>query len=195
MTVTDQDIRALTFLACRSRPHGARQWKESEVAAEIAKLHHRSLGDVILAVTRAAIDRSAERPSVITSLGSHWRDTRIEQAFVPQTMTSTERCSICGYSESACAIRHDKDDHEFESAAMAAKRRAEGDPEAAATAVAALKAGIEPMEVKPVKSLAEIEAERPGFAGRLAAIQAALPAPPLQEPEPDQPTPNDQEAS
>lgn len=83
MTLTDQHIRALTFLACDTRPHGARQWRADEVYAEIAKVRDRNLGAVICAVTRAAMDRGAERPAVISSAGSHWSDTMLP-TFKPQ---------------------------------------------------------------------------------------------------------------
>lgn len=185
MTVTKPQAQMLATLACDSRPIGARQWQPDDVMAEIEKVRGRSLPAVICGVIRCAMDRGAERPSCISSPGSHWSDTRIEQAFVPQTMTAGERCSICSMTEAACRIRHSTDDHEFESAAMAARRKSEGDPEGLTKAIAALKAGIEPTEEAHVKTLKEIKAERPGFAERLAAIEAKHPLPSLQEPQPE----------
>lgn len=188
MGVTKDQAQMLTALACASRPIGARQWNPDDVMAEVAKLHDRNLPSVVCAVIRAAMDRGAERPSVIPSAGSHWSDTMMPAAFVPVIVESTERCSICSMAERDCRARHSTDDHEFESAVMAAKRRAEADPEAVTTAINALKAGIEPTEVAPTKTLAELTAERPEFAARLAAIQAKHPSPPMREPEP-QPEP------
>jgi hypothetical protein len=74
-------------------------------------------------------------------------------------------------SETACRIRHSVDDHEFRSAAQAAKEAEAGDPAAMTTVIHALKASIEPTVEPPVKTLDELKAERPGFAERLRRVQ------------------------
>lgn len=182
MTITKDQAQMVANLATACRPTGARQWNPADVMAEIEKLRDRSLATVVCAVIRAAADRDAKRPSVIGSGGSHWSDSQMPTTFVPQTLDRTGRCSVCSHSEEVCRMRW-AGDHEFESVAIAAKRRAEADPAALQGAVEALKAGIEPLEIAATKTLAELEAERPEFAARLAALQAKHPVPPLQEPE------------
>lgn len=184
MSVNTQQMRALTFLAKGCRPSGATPWDEAGTMAAIERVADRDLAEVTMAVIRAARDRGCDTPGVIPTAGEHWREQLAPLPFTPRTMDASERCSVCSMTEAACRIRHSVDDHEFESAAMAAKRRAEADPAAVSGAVAALKAGIEPLVVPRVKSLEEIKAERPGFAERLAAIEARLPTPPLRESEP-----------
>jgi hypothetical protein len=192
MTLTDQHIRALTFLACEARPVGARQWSEGDVFAAIAKVRDRSLAAVVCAVARAAADRSAERPSIIPSAGSHWGDTVMAAAFVPNVVASTERCSICSEAKDKCR-RVWTDDHDFESSAVAAKRKAENDPEALTNAIAALKAEVaetparEPNQGRTLEDLADRD---PKLRARVDALRDALPAPPpMREPEPAQPDP------
>jgi len=185
MTVTKPQAQMLATLAAACRPNGARRWDTAGTMAALERLHDRDLGEVIMATIRAARDRDIDSPGILPTAGPHWREQLKPLPFTPQVLDSTQRCSICSMTEAACRIRHDVTDHEFESAAMAAKRRAEADPEAEAVqgAVAALKAGIEPLVVPPVKTLDELKSGRPGFAERLAAIQAKHPAPPMQEPE------------
>lgn len=182
MTVTRPQAQMLATLAAACRPNGARRWDQAGTMAAIERLYDRDLSEVIMATIRAARDRDVETPGVLPTAGPHWREQLAPASFVPNVIDLAERCSVCSMSEASCRIRHKVDDHEFESAAMAAKRRAEADPAAMSTAINALKAGIEPLVVPPVKSLAEIEAERPGFAARLAEIEARHPRPLLQEP-------------
>jgi hypothetical protein len=186
MTVTKPQAQMLATLAAACRPIGARRWDTAGIMAALERLHDRDLGEVIMATIRAARDRDVDTPGILPTAGPHWREQLKPLPFTPQVLDSSQRCSICSMTEAACRIRHDVTDHEFESAAMAAKRRAEADPEAVTGAIHALKASIEPTEVKPMKTLDQLEAERPGFAARLAAIQARHPVPAMQEPTPEE---------
>jgi hypothetical protein len=170
MTVTKDQAQMLATLACASRPTGARQWNPAKVMVEIGTLRARglSLGAIACAVFRCAMDRNVEREGCISSPGSHWSDTRIAEVFVPQVMDSRERCSICSMAEPSCRMRHSVDDHEFESVAMAAKRKSEADPQAIQGAIAALKAGIEPAEKTPTKTLEATD--KPELKARLDAL-------------------------
>ena len=186
MTVTKPQAQMLAPLAAACRPNGARRWDTAGTMAALERLHDRDLGEVIMATIRAARDRDVDTPAVLPTAGPHWQERLAPAAFTPNVIDLAERCSVCSMSEAACRIRHTADDHEFESAAMAARRRAESDPQATATAIHALKASIEPTQEAPVKSLDELKTERPGFAARLAAIEAQHPAPPMQEPTPEE---------
>jgi hypothetical protein len=183
MTVTKDQAQMIATLACASRPTGARQWKHDEVMAEIAKISGRSLPAVICAVTRAAMDRGAQRPAVISSAGSHWGDTMLATDWVPNAVPRESRCSICSLSEPACRIRWAAD-HDFKSAAIAAKEASEVDPEAIRAAVTAIREGIEPTkEPRPVKTLDELAEENPSLHAKVEAVRANMPkAAPTQEP-------------
>jgi hypothetical protein len=184
MTVTKDQAQMLTTLAVACRPTGARQWNPADVMAEIAKLHDRALPAVTLAVIRAASDKGAERPAVISSGGSHWGDTMLPTAFVPRTLAADARCSVCSHSEVVCRMRW-AGDHEFESAAMATKRAAEVD---AARAAAAIRAELEPTsgptERRTLADMAEANPALHERVERLRAENPGLESPPLREPEP-----------
>jgi hypothetical protein len=187
MTVTRDQAQMLATLACDVRPTGARQWTPDKVMAEIEKIRDRSLGTVICAVTRAAMDRNAQRPEVISSPGSHWADTMIAQAFVPRTSTAAERCTVCSELETACQMRW-AHDHVFESAAMAARRAAGADAERLAAIRATLAPTAGPTERRTLADMAEAN---PELHARVEAVRAANPglqAPPMREPEPAEPT-------
>lgn len=68
--LNDQDARALTYLALRIRTetHGAGPWDEHGTAANIAKLHGRSLAMTAEDIIRHAADAKARTPGVL--LGS-----------------------------------------------------------------------------------------------------------------------------
>jgi hypothetical protein len=65
--LTDQDARALTYLACRIRKEtrGAREWDEAGTFAEVAKLVGQNLAITIERVTRHAADVEAKTPGAI----------------------------------------------------------------------------------------------------------------------------------
>ena len=105
----------LATLASDCRPHGATPWDATGIMAAIVKVKDRSLADVILAVIRAADDRDAKTPGVITAPGSmHWRE-RGNRPAAPEKLAPEERCGVCAKSEQRCkAERVADDDHTFE---------------------------------------------------------------------------------
>ena len=67
MPTTEQDARALTFIACRIRAEtfGAREWDEPGTFAEIKKFIGHNLPLTVERVTRHASDPHAQRPSAM----------------------------------------------------------------------------------------------------------------------------------
>jgi hypothetical protein len=67
MPVTDQDARALTYLACRIRKetHGARAWDEAGTYSVVAELIGHSLATTTERVIRHAADPEAKTPGAI----------------------------------------------------------------------------------------------------------------------------------
>jgi hypothetical protein len=168
---TTQDLRAVVYLARRVRKGiGARQWTEDELMKELAQYVGYDLGTVVDFVNRGARDKGLQRASGLHK-GSHRTEPPVSTPFVPQTLESTERCSICSMSQTACRIRHTTDDHEFESVAMAAKRRAEAKPEELAGAVAALKAEVAAAPVQETcTGLEAMATDKPELKARLDAL-------------------------
>ena len=114
MPVTDQDARALAYLAARMRPHGARRWDEAGIVAAIGKVKHLSLADVALAVTRAADDRTLETPAPIGNVRSTcWRERSTDRPAEHKPFVREHTCGVCGYAKSECEARW-SEDHEFE---------------------------------------------------------------------------------
>lgn len=116
MPLTDQDIRALTYLAVRARPRGAARWDEAGIAANIAKVRHLAIADVSLAVIRAAADPSAATPGVIANTTApNWRERATSSSAIGfEPLGPAERCSICSLSRDRCAARsHLPDGHTF----------------------------------------------------------------------------------
>jgi hypothetical protein len=139
MPMTDHQIRALAFLAKDCRPLGSRRWDENGIYANIAKVRDRALPEVVLAVIRAACDRDAASPGVIPTAGSHWSDTRIEIPRPPVLRpTRDQRCSICSETQTRCRELW-VGDHDFESDAMAAQRKAALDPDVVHETVVAIR--------------------------------------------------------
>jgi hypothetical protein len=184
MTVTKDQAQMIAALATACRPNGARRWDHAGLMAALAKLTNRDLAEVIMATIRAARDRDCETPGVIPTNGSHWREQLAPLPYAPNVLDRSQRCSICSLSEPACRIRWHAD-HEFKSAAAAAKEAAETDPDAIQAALAAIRDGIEPTKgPKPVKTLDELAEENPDLHARAEAVRANMPKPlPLQEPE------------
>ena len=116
MTVTDQEIRALTFLAKACRPTGAARWDEAGTVAAIAKVRDRQLATVAMAVIRAAADRDVESPGVIPTNGSHWAESAAVASYIPNVIPPAERCGICNKARAKCVSdpRHADDDHVFD---------------------------------------------------------------------------------
>ena len=111
MTVNDQQMRAIAFLAASVRPHGARRWDEAGIVASLAKVRHLSLGDVVLAAIRAAQQHDAQTPGVITIMSSPcWRERQGQVGAAPLEPFDHERfCDVCSIPEE----RHVKADHPF----------------------------------------------------------------------------------
>lgn len=115
MPVTDQDARALAYLAARMRPHGARRWDEAGIVAAIGKVKHLALADVALAVARAADDRSLETPAPIGNVRSScWRERNPDRPAEHKPYVREHTCGICGFPETECRARWSEEDHKFE---------------------------------------------------------------------------------
>lgn len=142
MTVTDQQIRAITFLAKASRPNGARRWDEAGIAAAVEQVRDRSLPEVILATIRAAADRDVDTPGVIPTNGSHWAESAAVRPYTPDTHPTADRCSTCFEPEDRCR-RLWRDDHDYRSVAQAAAESTRA-PETAKRIVDAVKAEVAP---------------------------------------------------
>lgn len=114
MPVTDQDARALAYLAARMRPHGARRWDEAGIVAAIGKVKHLALADVALAVVHAADDRSLETPAPIGNVRSTcWRERNPDRPAEHKPYVREHTCGVCGFAETDCRARWEGD-HEFE---------------------------------------------------------------------------------
>lgn len=120
MPVTDDQARALAYLAKAIRPHHARQWDEAGIVAAIRKVRDRSLASVAIAVVQAAEDRGAHTPGVIPKAGPHWRAP--ETAPIPDRVgfDAANTCDTCGLTRDGCLVRwggNTPDGHTFESVA------------------------------------------------------------------------------
>lgn len=114
MPVTDQEARALAYLAARMRPYGARRWDEPGIIAAIAKVKHLELAEVTLAVARAADDRDLETPAPIGNMRSScWRERNTNRPAEHKPFVREHTCGVCGFSKSECEARW-AEDHEFE---------------------------------------------------------------------------------
>lgn len=65
MSVTDDQARAITYLAAACRPKGAPRWDERGIFQNVMKIADRSLPMVIEHVIRHATDAKARTPGVI----------------------------------------------------------------------------------------------------------------------------------
>lgn len=170
MPVTEQQARAIAYIAVAARPHGAPKWDESGVIANILKVRDRSLSSVAIAVMQAAEDRGAVTPGVIATNGPHWRDpgSAPPPSHAPYERTGT--CGTCGKSEATCR-RMWSDDHPFESVAELANRPKadhESATDYARQAIGDAKAtGITPPPEREHKTHPEVDALR----GEVAAAE------------------------
>ena len=139
MPVTDQQARAIAFLACASRPDGAPKWDEAGIYANVLKVRDRNLGSVVIATIQAAEDRNAQSPGVLPSAGPHWRNPESTPRAPLNTWESDKVCTTCSRVEAKCAAnRAAGDDHPFVSRAANAAATARP-PEAVALIVADLR--------------------------------------------------------
>lgn len=143
MTINEQQQRAVVYLAASCRPSGARRWNEAGIAAAVAKVAHRSLPDVILAVVRAAADRNAETPGVIPSAGPHWEEGSYQPVHEPVIVPSHLRCRVCDHPEAECR-RLWTDDHDYDP-----RRNLKRAPDAIHAIVEEAKGRLEPMSEPP----------------------------------------------
>ena len=121
MPVTDQDIRALTYLAARCRPSHAPRWDEAGIAAAIAKVRHMHLADVAMSVIRAADDGAAKTPGVIANTQApNWSERKTDRAQPAEPYDPAVACDVCSQPEHRHAPTSG---HEFVSALDAARRR------------------------------------------------------------------------
>lgn len=161
MPVTDQQARAIAFLASAVRPHRAATWDEAGIVANIAKVRDRELATVALAVIRAAADREAKSPGVIPTNGPHWNERLAEPKWQPTILAPNERCSVCSLREDQCRTRAaaDPDPHHFVPASDAAAWKS--DPDRAKAVTDALRAEVQPTrEPAPPIDLAEQRTEK-----------------------------------
>jgi hypothetical protein len=139
MPVTDQQARAIAFLACAVRPHGASKWDEAGVLANVLKVRDRSLSSVVIATMQAAEDRNAQSPGVLPTAGPHWRNPETAPRIVLNTWDANAICTTCSRQEAQCkTVRHADDDHPYVSRAANAKA-ASRPPEAVAAIVTDLR--------------------------------------------------------
>lgn len=146
MPATDQQLRAIAFLAIASRPHGARVWDEAGTFANLAKVRDRSLGSITIAAIQAAEDRNADTPGVIPAPGPHWRTPAAAPTTASDKTDPSAHCATCGHTETACRMRW-ATDHEYLPVAQA--RGQKSDPDRAQQIVNALKAEVQPTAATP----------------------------------------------
>lgn len=146
MPVTQEQAQMITSLVIAARPTGARHWDAAGVMAQLAKVKHLDLAEVMIAAGRAARDRELETPGALGNPSApSWIERPIERP-MPEVTTPEERCGICGKSRVHCesAPRFADDDHVFE-----ADFKIKPSAESAALIVAALKADVAPTSPPP----------------------------------------------
>lgn len=97
MSIDEQQIRAIAFLAARCRPTGATPWDEPGIVANLRKVAHIDAAEVIMATVRAAGSRDAKSPGVIPNLGGeHWRE-KVSERSPAHPPKRDETCSVPGH--------------------------------------------------------------------------------------------------
>lgn len=82
----------LATLAVAMRPTGAPRWEAPGVMAQLAKVAHMQLADVVCAVARAAADRTLQTPGPIANTQSPcWRERPAEKT-APRNLRPSESC-------------------------------------------------------------------------------------------------------
>lgn len=117
MTVTDQEARAITFLAASVRKtlHRAPTWDEAGIYDNVIRCREMSLPEVILRVIRAAADRDAATPGVIPKNGPHANEVLKAPKWEPTVIDAADRCSACSHHrhDGKCPKCAPNDDHAF----------------------------------------------------------------------------------
>jgi hypothetical protein len=98
MTVTDDQARAITYLAAACRPKGAPRWDERGIFQNVMKIADRNLAMVIEHVIRHASDPSARTTGVIAGSFTPAAVT-VPTSVVPKR---EEACGRCGGFRGAC---------------------------------------------------------------------------------------------
>jgi hypothetical protein len=123
MTVSEQQARAIAFLAAAARPTGARRWDEAGIVANVLKVRDRALTTVVIATMQAAEDRNANSPGLIPTAGPHWRTPESSPRVEVERVDPAERCDLCERPQ------HATTDHEFITRGAYLARRQLPDPE------------------------------------------------------------------
>lgn len=96
MAIDEQQMRAIAFLTARCRPTGAKAWDEPGIVANLRKVAHLNVAEVIIASVRAAANRQADSPGVIPNLtGEHWRE-KVAERTTPTPPRREDQCHDCG---------------------------------------------------------------------------------------------------
>ncbi len=123
MPVSKEQAQQLAPLIRARRPYGAPRWDEPGIVAAIEKVKHLGLGEVMDALGRAADDREARTPAVITNVrSSYWRAEDPDRPRAREPFDDNGVCDRCGKSEATCR-RMWADDHPFLSVAEARARK------------------------------------------------------------------------
>lgn len=164
-------------------------WHKPGIENALGQARHRAQApDLAIAAIAACIEPINRTPAIIGLDGPHWREATKPPR--PLQVEPNERCSVCSQHHDKCRAIW-SDDHEFESAATAAKRAAESDPAAVSGAIAALREDL-PVTKPPTppRTLDELAERDLKLKGRVDAVRAQIPkGPPLREPEPNPPAP------
>jgi hypothetical protein len=106
--LTDQDARALTYLARRLRAetHGCREWDDAGTYAVIAKLIGQNLAITVERVLCHATDPEAKTPGAISRPFLPPKPSDQPKAR-PTPLRREEQCSRCGERKGDCACKRE----------------------------------------------------------------------------------------
>ena len=140
MPMSDQDARALTYLARRLRQetHGARDWDEAGTWTYVSKLIGSNVPLAVERVTRHAADKDARTPAAIDR---PFIPDMQQPSSRPEPIPNHLRCAICFKPRGDCErVRFADDDHVFRPATVDLKRS----PDAIHTIVTDAKSRLTP---------------------------------------------------
>ncbi len=126
MPVTPEQGQMIAALVIAMRPTGAPRWDHAGVMAQIKKVAHLSLGDVVLAARNAAVDRSLITPGAIGNPQAPCWQHRVVGGGMVQLEPAPEGgfCADCGKPERICrSIPASVSAHTFVSPAENERRR------------------------------------------------------------------------